>query len=204
MGLDYSRFAAVLVACFTLICCVVVLFLYCFHNNRDNASILTMSMLENRLDEDEKYAMSMIGKDSCYSFFVTEKVYGWLIAFATLAAQAGILVFFIRASEVNLQNDTIDLEFTWKCPRDSEICNDKSDLTPYGWTMFCILVIVFLAKDLINGSKLIYLSSKARHPLWSRMRYFVGGWSLCTITLFAFYVRSCCNVASCYLVAAAY
>ena len=155
-------------------------------------------MLENRLDKDEKYAMSKIGKDSVYSFFVTDKLYGWLIAFGTLASQAGILVFFIRASEVNLQDDIIDIEFTWKCPRDSDICSDKSDLTRYGWTMFCILVIVFLAKDLINGSKLIYLSSKARHPFWSRMRYFVGGWGLCSITLFAFYV-SCCTVASFYL-----
>ena len=148
-------------------------------------------MLENRLDKDEKYAMSKIGKDSVYSFFVTDKLYGWLIAFAILAAQALILFFFVKASEANLQDDNTDIEFTWKCPRDIDVCSDKSDLENAGWFLFSSLMVAFLAKDLINGSKLIYHSSKARHTFGARTRYFIGGLSLCSITLYALYVSLC-------------
>ena len=146
-----------------------------------------MSM-ERRLQLDDNYVLSTIGKESVYSYFVTDKVLGWLVALATLVAQAGILVFFVIASEVNLQGDKIDLEFTWKCPRDLDVCSDTSDLAITGWFIFAVLMVAFLAKDMINGWKLIYHSSKRRHPLWTRMRYFISGLGLCSITLFAFYV----------------
>eukprot|EP00984_Skeletonema_dohrnii_P021210 scaffold10525_cov75-Skeletonema_dohrnii-CCMP3373.AAC.3 len=113
-----------------------------------------------RLNEDEKYALSRIGKESVYSYFVTEKPVGWLIAFTTLGIQVGILAFFVMASEANLQKDTTDIEFTWKCPRDSDVCDNKADLTKAGWAIFSMLMIAFLAKDMINGCKLINHSSK--------------------------------------------
>ena len=187
-GLNYSTFAAVLLAGFTVFSCMFVLFLYYFGKN--SSSTLTMSM-ERRLQLDDNYVLSTIGKDSVYSYFVTDKVLGWLVALATLVAQSVILTFFVIASEVNLGGDKIDLEFTWKCPRDSDVCSDTSDLEKDGWMIFSVLMVAFLAKDMINGWKLIYHSSKRRHPLWTRMRYFVSGLGLCSITLFAFYVS--CN-----------
>eukprot|EP00985_Skeletonema_marinoi_P011373 scaffold5398_cov70-Skeletonema_marinoi.AAC.5 len=124
-----------------------------------------------------------------------QKPVGWLTAFATLGIQIGILAFFVIASEANLQKDTTDIQFTWKCPRDSEWCDDKTDLDVYGWVIFSLLMIAFLAKDLINGCKLVYFSSKARHSLGSRIRYFIGGMGLCSIALFAFYVSTVYNKA---------
>ena len=59
------------------------------------------------------YALSKIGKDSVYSYFVTDKVFGWFIASATLVIQVVLLFIFINASEANLQNDGTDIQFTW-------------------------------------------------------------------------------------------
>ena len=146
---------------------------------------------EKRLEEDDKYALSRIGKESVYSYFVTDKVLGWLVAFATLGIQIGLLFVFVVASEVNLQDDKIDIQFTWKCPRDSDVCKNTADLAEAGWFIFAMLMIANLAKDMISGSKLIDHSSEVRHPLGSRIRYFIGGTLLCSITLFALYVSLC-------------
>ena len=172
-------------------CCVVVLSFYIF-NKRKNRGNAGSKSTKRRVVEDEKYALKRIGKDSVYSYLVTEKKRGWLVAFVALGIQVWLLVFFVIASETNLQDDKTDIEFTWQCPRDSDICKDKSDLSSAGWAVFSLLMIAHLAKDMINGSQLIYHSSKVRHPIRSRIRYFISGVCLCSITLFALYV-SCCN-----------
>eukprot|EP00984_Skeletonema_dohrnii_P014363 scaffold6018_cov94-Skeletonema_dohrnii-CCMP3373.AAC.3 len=194
MDQTYGSFAAVCLAGFIVLCCMTVLLLYFVGKRKNRGNAQTMSE-ERRLEEDDKYALSRIGKESVYSYFVTEKPVGWLAAFATLAIQVAVLAFFVMASEANLQEDTIDIQFTWKCPRDSDVCKDKADLDKYGWIIFSLLMIAFLAKDMINGCKLIYHSSKVRHPLGSRIRYFIGGMCLCSITLFALYVSTVYNSA---------
>jgi len=193
MGLTYITFPAVFFVSFIVICCMVALSLYLFGKRKNRGNDLTMSA-ERRLEEDDNYALSRIGKESVYSYFVTDMVFGWLIAFATLGIQVGILVFFIKASEANLQEDTIDIQFTWKCPRDSDVCKDKADLTNAGWVIFSLLMIAFLAKDMINGCKLIYHSSKVRHTIGARIRYLIAGMGLCSITAFALYVSCCYHI----------
>jgi len=187
MGLTYITFPALFFLSFIVICCMGALSLYLFGKRKNRGNDLTMSA-ERRLEEDDNYALSRIGKESVYSYFVTDMVFGWLIAFATLGIQVGILVFFIKASEANLQEDTIDIQFTWKCPRDSDACKNTADLSDAGWFIFSMLMVAFLAKDMINGSKLLYHSSESRHNLGPRIRYFIGGICLCSITLFALYV----------------
>jgi hypothetical protein len=189
--LNYGTFAAVLFACFVVLCYIAALLLYEYDRRKNRDITLTLSM-ETRIKEDEDYALSKIGKDSVYSYYVTDNVYGWVAAFATIVMQVGLLVVFILASEPKLQDDKSDIQFTWKCPRDTDECKDKSDLENWMWVIFCLLMVTFLAKDMISGSKLIYHSAKVRHSLGSRIRYFFGGICLCGITLFALYV-SCCN-----------
>ncbi|KAK1744106.1 leucine-rich repeat protein [Skeletonema marinoi] len=178
----YGNFAALFFACFIVICCVVALFVYRFGTSTTSTP-----------DEDDTYALSRIGKESVYSYFVTEEPIGWLAAFATLVIQIGILAFFVMASEPKLQKDTIDIQFTWKCPRDSDVCDDKADLTKAGWAIFSLLMIAFLAKDIINGCKLIYFSSKVS-TLGARIRYLIAGMGLCSITAFALYVSCCYHI----------
>ena len=186
MGLNYGRFAVVLSVIVIVVSCLVGI-----HLNRSDRSTITA----RRPEEDDSYALNRIGKDSVYSYFVTEKPLGWITAFATLGIQVFILVFFIMASEANLQDDKIDIQFTWKCPRDSDECDNKADLTNAGWGCFVLLMIAFLAKDFINGAKLLYHSSRSRHALGSRIRYFIGGMSLFSITGFALYV-SCDHIST--------
>ena len=190
MGLDYGRFTAVLFAGFVAICGVTVLSLYSFRKRKNRENALTMST-RRRIEEDDKYALSRIGKNSVYSYIITDLPMGWLGALGTLAIQFGILVLFVLVSEADLQDDKIDIEFTWKCPRNSYLCRDTADTTQFGSFIFYMLMIAFLAKDMVNGCKLIFYSSKIRHTLGSRIRYFVGGTGLCSITLFALYVSRC-------------
>ena len=174
-----------LLSCFVVFCGMVARSIYYFYwrsNRRETVTAMPTG--------DDDYALSSIGKDSVYSYFVTDNRYGWMVAVATLGVQFIILFVFVSASESNLQKDTIDVQFTWKCPRDTDVCANKADLNEYGWLIFSILMIASLAKDLINGSKLIHHSTKRRHDCKSRMRYFFGGMCLCLLTVFALYVSS--------------
>jgi hypothetical protein len=59
---------------------MVVLFLYLFDKRKNRANALRMEAdneSESRLEEDDKYALSRIGKDSVYSYFVT----GWQLGY---------------------------------------------------------------------------------------------------------------------------
>ncbi len=191
LGLTYVTFAIVLFAGFVAFSSMIVLFVYLFRKRRNSGNVLTRPT-EESLERDDRYALSRIGTGSVYSYFVTESHVGWLVALTTLCVQILSLIFFIKASEANLQDDKIDIQFTWKCPRDSDECRNTADLTNAGWFIFGMLMFANLAKDSINGGKLMYYSSKIRHPIGSRIRYFIGGTGLCTITLLALYV-SCCN-----------
>ena len=214
----YGTFAALLIPCFIVFCCmgVVSLCLFREYKNKNRENTLTMSQSQDQAqapqtqentsaDENDKSALKRIGKDSVYSYIVIEKAFGgWLVAFATLAIQVIILIFFVNASEADLQDDKIDIQFTWKCPRDSAVCRNTADLNNIGWFIFCMLMIAHLAKDLVNGFKLMYYSSRVENSCWSwtRFRYIIGGIGLCSITLFAIYV-SCCRNDVCHIILAA-
>jgi len=84
----------------------------------------------------------------------------------------------------------VDLVYSYKCPRDQDECDDTSDLTWQGWLVFAILMIAHLAKDIINGTKMIILSAKARHSSRQRARFFIGGTLLVSVTG----ERACCKI----------
>ena len=219
-GLNYGTYAAVLSAGFVALCGAVVLSVYLFSKRKHTGNAVSRSTerrieeddlntntntstermreedekdaLTLRREEDEKYALNRIGKDSVYSYFITPKRRGWVVAFGTVVVQVALLVFFVITSEANLQDGKTRIKFTWKCPRDSDTCDNKSRLNYAGWVIFSFLMIVRLSKDMINSVHLMYYSSKVRHTTWRRIRYFISGVCLCWLTLFALYV-SCCN-----------
>ena len=193
---SYEIFAAVLFTCFIALCCMVALLLYMTARRKKIGNSLTSEM-ETRIKENDVYALSKIGKDSVYSYFVTDKLFGWFLALATIGIQVGILVFFMKSAEANLQNDRTAVEFTWQCPRDTDSCKNKSKLSDFGWICFGFMICAHLATDFIGGSKLIYHSAKITHSFKSRIRYFFGGTCLCSITLFAAYVSCCFCVYFC-------
>ncbi len=194
LGFNYTSFAFVLLFGISLFSCVVNLFLYFFDKYKNRGIILTMSM-QDRLEKDYKYALNSIGRESVYSYFVTGSRVGWLVAFTTLFIQFFSLIFFVIVSDANFRDyDKPQLQFTWRCPRESFRCINISHITLAGWFIFAVLVTANLAKDLIGGSKLIYHSSKVRHSLGSRIRYFISGMSLTSITLYALYVSNIANI----------
>eukprot|EP00985_Skeletonema_marinoi_P001133 scaffold459_cov78-Skeletonema_marinoi.AAC.3 len=152
---------------------------------------------ELALKKDHEDALKQIGDKSVYSYFVSEHTTKWqaLVAVATLITQITLLALFIKASEAKLQDDKTELQFTWLCPRDADVCKNTSDLTYFGWVCFSLLMFANLGTDLIGGAKLIYNSSQARHSFGRRIRCFFGGMGLCLITLLALYVSTVYNKA---------
>ena len=140
--------------------------------------------------EDDKYALHAIGKESVYKYFVSDSVLGWLLALICIGTQIWILAAFIEASEINLQNDRIDIQFVWKCFRDNDVCQDMGDLDRTGWAMFGVLMAAFLLRDFIMWAKLIAHSAKRRHSFISRLRYFVGGLCVGWVAVFTLYVST--------------
>ena len=144
---------------------------------------------------DSQDAIDMIGQDSVYQFFLGTHWFGWIVALFTIASQIFMLSVFVGGAETELSDDSVDLVYTWKCPRDLPDCTDKADLTPIGWTSFALLMVAHLLKDAINGVKLIFLSAKERYSPQDRIRYFCGGTLLTFISLFTLFVSTIFNSA---------
>ena len=112
-----------------------------------------------------------------------------------MAVQITALFMFVRAAVKDFTDDTSDFQYSWKCPRNSTECSDESDLDWQGWALFVILMAAHVLKDIINGLKLLILSGKLRHDRRSRMQYFIGGFFLTWIPLFAVYASTVYNIA---------
>mmetsp|Transcript_34074 Transcript_34074/g.62668 ORF Transcript_34074/g.62668 Transcript_34074/m.62668 type:complete len:397 (-) Transcript_34074:283-1473(-) len=165
------------------------------YRNRNQNLLVAEHVKHETAENDSKYALTMIGDDSVYQFFLGKSWVGWTIFLATIWAQFWILLLFVDAAEINLSNDNTDLVYTWKCPRDQDECRDTADLSPKGWLAFSILMVAHLLKDIVNGTKMVVLSGKERHGHHSRIRYFVGGTLLGAVAMFTFYVSIIYNVA---------
>jgi len=190
---NYTNFSLVYFASFVGVTLIVVLVLSAFNRHKDRhlpgTSIRQLSV------KDQKYALGALGADSVYQFFMGKSCCGWSIAIATVAFQLGMLFIFVEAAEIDLSSDNVDLTYTWRCPRDQIDCENKADLNWQGWTVFAILMGTHLLKDIINGSKMIILSSRQRHPPRDRLRFFCGGFLLSSVALFTMYVSTIYNMA---------
>lgn len=145
---------------------------------------------------DHKYALDTLGEGSTNAFFLGKSILGWICALKNIAIQFWVILIFVDSSEYNLSDTRVDIQYTWKCTRDNDECFNTSDLTWQGWLAFGTLMFVHLAKDVINGFKMIVLSGKERHSYHTRMRFFVGGTILVSITLFALYASIVYNKAT--------
>lgn len=106
-----------------------------------------------------------------------------------------MLFVFVRGAEADVSDDNSDKVFTWMCPRDKIDCEDRSDLNAEGWAVYAILMTIHLLKDVINGSKMVMLATREGHSLNARIRYFLGGLVLCSVTLFTLFVSTIYNQA---------
>jgi hypothetical protein len=189
--LNYEQTSGIVIGGIIGVSCALALVSFAYDNyNTDGVNF--HQPLSNR---DEKYRLELIGKDSVYKFFVGKSYCGLLIVVVTTAAGFWLLFIFVEGSEMDLSNDKVDFVYTWKCTRDSEKCFSTKDLNWEGWLGFAVLVGAHLLKDVINGLRMIILSAKQRYNHDDRLRFFVGGTILTTITLFTFYVSTIYNKA---------
>ena len=153
--------------------------------------------LHRQIDDDacKNYAPEKVCFDSVYHFFLGKSVCGLLIVLSTIAVQFWLLYFFVKASEITLSDDKVDVVYTWKCTQDEETCVNTKDLDWEGWLACAVVMLAHLLKDAVNGVKMIVLSAKEKQDRFARMRYFTGGTLLTTVTSFTFYVSTIYNFA---------
>ena len=125
-----------------------------------------------------------------YQFFAGKSLSGWCIVIFTVGVQFWLLSFFVKGSEIDLSDDKVDVVYTWKCPRDYEECFSTKALDAPGWIGFAVLVGAHVLADVINSGRMIVLSAKERHSFYFRARFFIGGTTLCSVSLFTFFVST--------------
>lgn len=175
-----------------VICCCVLLALLSYLQNLRNSALTTRS--KAKTERDRKYALETIG-DSVYLFMLGTSIAGWSIAIVVVTIQICMLYIFVRGAEFDVQDDNVDLVYTYQCTRDSEECSNKSDLDWKGWVVFCMLMFAHLMRDVINGCKMLILAGKARHSRHTRTRFFFGGTLLLIVTLFVLFTTTIYNRA---------
>jgi len=192
---NYTQFTAVVFGFLFIASCVLacMVFVYDRHQNRNLSRSTTRRPA--LLDIDKKYALDGFGEDSVYQFVLGTSKMGWTVVLAVIGVQIWMLFVFVSGAEIDWTDDKSDFVYTWKCPRDQDECENKSDLTLQGWAVFAILMIAYLLKDVISGKKLIVLSAKERHSFHTRTRFFFGGWLLNTVTFFTLFVSAIYNAA---------
>lgn len=84
---DYGAFSGVLAVFFVVFCCMVTLLLYVIGRYKDSGTNLTRSTRRRMRLKDDIYALSAIGKDSVYKYFVGDNIFGWIAALSTIGVQ---------------------------------------------------------------------------------------------------------------------
>lgn len=128
------------------------------------------------------------GEESVYSFLLARSVTGWWVAMATVAVQILLFGIFLRASDFD--NGDGDFVYSYRCPRNSEECNDERAIGPYGWTMWACLVAAGIADDFANGIKLVLISSSR-----GSFAAFVVGLVVLTVTVLSVQTSLLYNLA---------
>ncbi|KAL3797761.1 hypothetical protein ACHAW5_004376 [Stephanodiscus triporus] len=192
---NYRQFTWFFIA--MVICAAIAVYLMSFAYDRYQTRRMGLSLDRSMTRvRDQKYAIEVLGEGSTNQFFLGKSVLGWFCAGKNIAIQFWVILIFVDSSEYDLSDSKVDIQYTWKCNQDGDECFNTSDLTWHGWLAFGMLMFVHLARDVINGFKMITLSAKARHSNHTRMRFFVGGTILLMITLFAVYASIIYNKAT--------
>ncbi|KAL3785311.1 hypothetical protein HJC23_008875 [Cyclotella cryptica] len=179
----------------SLLACFFVWAFVTYQNNKRRKMYARRLSLRGHVFEEKKLAWGFIGDDSVYCFFLTKSWRAWLAALSVITFQFMVFMYFVWASEKEFSNDKSDFVYSWRCPRNSIECSDTDDITKFGWFIFAVLMMSHLAKDIVNGLKLINMSTKEWHHRNRRIRYFFGGVCLVLISAFAIYATTVYNIA---------
>ena len=194
---SFKVFTAVFFASILGLAIALCLFSFIYETYKNRSESL-QSSFQRRLSfrrRAKEYTFDKMGKTSVYSFFLGKSWSGWTIALAVLGVQLWVLFVYISGAEKELSNDKSDFRFTWKCFRDQEKCENDSNLDASGWIIFGILMFSHLARDIINGTKMIFLSAKSGYNFNTRARFFLGGFLLITVTAFTLFASVVYNKA---------
>ena len=174
--------------------CIVAILSMVYDRTRNSPS---SSVVLDReiLGEDEEYALKTIGEDSVYSFFLSKSWFAWATAVAVMAIQAWILSLFVSGAEMDFGEDNSDYIYSWRCPRNSERCENTADQNLAGWIIFGILMVAHLMVDLVNGTKLFLLCARRSHSYHTMIRFFFGGLCLVLITSYTVYASTVYSLA---------
>lgn len=189
-ALSYTNVAFIVIASVAVFSCVVAFVLRNIMKKRRNPP--TCSPADEPTYELPKIAWEAIGKESVYCFLLTDSCSGWMVSIATMFGQAATFFLFIEAAELDFGDDRKDWVYSWRCPRNSDSCEDTKHDLLYGWIVFVVLMAVHTMPDLINGLKLLWISAvendqkkDEKESFWKNFWCFLSGLSLVLIVVLA-------------------
>ena len=153
------------------------------------SSALIMFLVRRNISSPSKAnARSACGEESVYSFVLTKSHAAWLVAFGTIAIQVAIFALFLDASQFD--SELSDWVYSWRCPRNSEECNDERNVSVYGWIVRGLLVSNSVLEDIANGIKLTNLAASR-----TSIHCFCGSAIILSITALAVWTSAAYNRA---------
>ena len=93
-------------------------------------SLLRHFAKKGKIRSSTSSAIKAAGDDSVYSFVLARKKAGWALVLLTVFIQVLVFSLFLQASDFS--NDDGDFVYSFRCPRNSEECNDERAVTTYG------------------------------------------------------------------------
>ena len=92
--------------------CVVLnlaVFMYETYKARAQSNVHNPAAEAINIERDNSYALDKIGRDSVYRYFLSNDLWGWVMALAALLSQVRMSYLFIVGSEYDLSSDQTDL-----------------------------------------------------------------------------------------------
>lgn len=153
-----------------------------------SGSLIHFLVKRNKLRPSKTNARNACGDESVYSFVLTKSYAAWIIAFVTIFIQIAIFALFLNASIFD--HELSDWIYSWRCPRNSETCDDDSNVGLYGWVVWALLVFTSVLEDFANGIKLLNLAASR-----TSLHAFCGSAILLSMTVLAVWTSATYNRA---------
>ena len=132
--------------------------------------------------------ITVIDQDSTYCLLFSNNCVAWAIYFVVFFLQGCFYYMFLLAS--SFTSDSSDWQFTFRCFASSTSCENYSEVSAFGWTMFFVVTLLTLSVDYIKSSLLILKAIAFRN-----LRMFVGGVLHMGMTVLALFCSFYYNLA---------
>ena len=136
----------------------------------------------------DRNMIALYNHDSVYCFIFSKSRMARFLYIITMIIQASFFIVFLQAS--SFDNADADWQYSIRCPNNTTECEDENSISPFGWFLFAVVTVLFLAVDFINSVLQLHRSVSLLD-----MELFLSGFMLFGLTTLAAFTSGVYNVA---------